>query len=449
MKPQVRVLGAILAAVAVALSGCTGGSQSTPSPTTGATPGSEKPVELVFWHMEQPPNRVAVFQQVIDEFNGSHPSIHVTQQVQDWNTIFSKIGAAVSSGTQPDLMHASGDFTPYVRQMGDVVEPVTALVDELDKVHHFNPAATALYRDQGEMWAVPLYGMIQVLWYRKDLLSKAGITAPPATWEELLADAAKLTSGTTYGLALPAGKNMATDQNVYSFMITAHAEDLYDAQGKVTFDNPNTVRAFDFYNRLLEYSPPDSTNYSWGEPQAAFNTGAAAMAIEKGQYLTPFTAESGRPSSDLGCALIPQPKDNGQPGSIYYAEGIQIMTKDPAKKAAAAEFIKYVLQPEVYGVFLNAEPGLFLPVTEDGMTASSWLGNPTIAEYKGCVDLMLKQAESGQLFGFTHGQYTMSIGIISGQSLIAQTVQKMWVDHMSPQDAVTWGQREMEAAISE
>ena len=53
---------------------------------------------------------------------------------------------------------------------------------------------------------------------------------------------------------------------------------------------------------------------------------------------------------------------------------------------------------------------------------------------------MLKQAESGQLFGFTHGQYTMSIGEITGQSLIAQTVQKMWVDKMSPQEAVTWGQ---------
>lgn len=448
MKSQarVRVLAAVMTAAAVAFSGCTAGSQTTPAPTAGASSGGE-PVELVFWHMEQPPNRVAVFQQVIDEFNSLHPTIRVTQQVQDWNTIFSKIGAAVSSGTQPDIMHASGDFTPYVRQMGDVVEPVTKLVDELDALHHFNPAATALYRDQGEMWAVPLYGMIQVLWYRKDMLNAAGITAPPATWEEMLSVAEKLTTGSTYGVALPAGKNMATDQNVYSLMITAHAEDLYDAAGNVTFDNPNTVRAFEFYNELLKYSPPDSTNYSWGEPQAAFNTGAAAMAIEKGQYLPPFKAESGRPASDLGCALIPQPKENGQPGSIYYAEGIQIMTKDPAKKAAAEEFIKYVLEPEVYGVFLNAEPGLFLPVTEDGMTAKSWLSNPTISEYKDCVDLMLEQAKSGQLFGFTHGQYTMSIGTITGQSLIAQALQKMWVDKMTPQEAVSWGQREMEAAV--
>ncbi len=445
MKPQFRALGAILVAAVVALSGCTGGSQATPSPTGGSAAG--EPVELVWWHMEQPANRVAVFQQVIDEFNDKHPDIHVTQEVQDWNTIFSKIGAAVSSGTQPDLLHASGDFTPYVRQMGDVVVPVTELVDELDQLHRFNPAATALYRDDNEMWAVPLYGMIQVLWYRKDLFSAAGISGPPATWEEMLADAAKLTTGKSYGVAVPAGKNMATDQVVYSLMITAHAEDLYDAEGNVTFDNPNTVRAFDFYNKLLEYSPPDSTNYSWGEPQAAFNTGAAAMAIEKGQYLTPFTAESGRPSSDLGCAMIPQPTDNGQPGSIYYAEGIQIMTKDPAKIAASKEFIKYLLEPEVNGVFLNAEPGLFLPVTEDVMAASSYKDHPTITEYKDCVDLMMKQAESGQLFGFTHGQYTMSIGEITGQSLIAQAVQKMWVEKMSPQEAVTWGQQAMEDAV--
>ncbi|MGZ8815206.1 MAG: ABC transporter substrate-binding protein [Mycobacterium sp.] len=448
-----RRLSVLVAVAAVVFTGCGTGTTPTPTQTTTptqsttATPSSAAPVEIVWWHMEQPPNRVAAYQQVLDDFNASHPGIHVTQQVQDWNTIFSKIGGAIGSNTAPDILHASGDFTPYTRSMGEnVVVPVTDLVNELDQLYHFNPAATALYRD-GEMWAVPMYGMIQVLWYRKDFFRDAAIAAPPATWEELVADAEQLTDGDRYGIALPAGKNMATDQVIYSLMATAHAEDLYDNDGNVTFDNANTVRAFQLYNDLLPFSPPDSTNYSWGEPQAAFNSGAAAMSIEKGQYLPPWEAESGQPASDLGCALIPQPAQNGQPGSIYYAEGMQIMTKDPVKQAAAAEFIKYVMQPDVYGVFLNAEPGLFLPVTEAGLQAQSWLGDPTITKYKDCVNLMLDQAESGVLFGFTHGQYTMSIGEITGQSIIAQTVQKMWVDHMTPQAAVTWGQAEMEAAV--
>lgn len=448
MKRNIRVCGALLAASVVALSGCAAGATGTPlaSGSGGANGANGAKVELVYWHMEQPPNRVAQFQAVIDQFNNSQPGIHVTQQVQDWNQIYSKIAAAVSSKTQPDLLLTSPDFTAYVRSTG-AVQPVTSIVEELDKTHHFIPASTAGYRDKGEYWAVPVYGMVQMLWYRQDLFRKAGITAAPATWDELLAAAAKLTSGNVKGIALPAGKNMATDQVIYSLMITAHAENLFDAQGNVTFNTPDTVRTFDFYKNLLQYSAPDSANYSWGEPQAAFNNGTAAMAIEKGQYLPPFTKESGLPASDLGCAMIPQPTANGQPGSIYYSNGVMVLTTDPAKQAAAKEFLSYVLQPDVYGLWLNAEPGLFLPVTQDGGTAKSWLDLPVISTYKNCVDLMLKQSESGMLFGFTNDQYHSSIGSISSQDLLAQTVQKMYVEKMSASDAVAWGQKQMEAAI--
>ncbi|MBI4219885.1 MAG: sugar ABC transporter substrate-binding protein, partial [Chloroflexi bacterium] len=413
---------------------------------TGGVATAQDTVEVVIWHMEQPPHRVQRFQQVIDQFNSSQPTIHVTQQVQDWNQIYSKIAGAVTSGTQPDILFTIPDFTTYVRTTGGV-QAVTALVNELDAAHHFLPAATAAYRDGEEYWAVPLYGMVQMLWYRKDLFDEAGITSAPATWEEMLEAAARLTSGDTYGVALPAGKNLATDQVIYSFMITAQAENLFDDEGNIAFDNPDTIRTFDFYNQLLQHSPADSANYSWGEPQAAFNSGTAAMAVEKGQYLTPFTSESGQPASSLGCALIPQPGENGQPGSIYYSNGAMIMSSDAAKQAAAGEFLKYLLEPETYGSFLNAEPGLFLPLTQDGQTAESWLGDPVISGYGYCVDLMLEQSQSGMLFGFTHGQYQNSIGFISGQNIIAQTIQKMYIDQVSPEDAVKWGDQQMEEAI--
>ena len=419
---------------------------STAAPPSGSAGGGGAVTQIVLWHMEQPPNRVEGFQKIIDQFNAAHPTIKATQQVQDWNQIYTKIAAAVTSHTQPDILFTIPDFTTYVRTTGGV-QPVTSLVQELDKSHKFFPAALAAYNDQNQYWAVPLYGMVQMLWYRKDLFAKAGISAAPATWEEMLADAAKLTSGSVHGVVLPAGKNLATDQVIFSFMTTAHAENLFDAQGGIAFNNPDTVRTFKFYNELLQYSPADSANYSWGEPQAAFNNGSAAMAVEKGQYLTPFTKESGRPASDLGCALIPQPQSNGQPGSIYYSNAAMIMSSDPAKQAAAGEFLKYVLQPEVYGSFLNAEPGLFLPLTQDGSTAQSWLSDPMISAYKDCVNLMLQQSQSGMLFGFTHGQYENTIGSISGPNLIAHTIQKMFIDKMSPEDAVSWGQQQMQAAI--
>jgi multiple sugar transport system substrate-binding protein len=138
-------------------------------------PGASDSKSLVVWHMEQPPNRVKAFQKVIDRYNATNPRYKVEQQVQDWNQIYTKISGAVQSHTQPDILFTLPDFTTYVRPLG-AVRPVTAVVEKIDAEHHFMKAATAPYHDKGQYWAVPLYGMIQMLWYRKDLFHEAGIS---------------------------------------------------------------------------------------------------------------------------------------------------------------------------------------------------------------------------------------------------------------------------------
>jgi multiple sugar transport system substrate-binding protein len=432
-----RLLAGTVAVVAGLSAAACGGS-------SGAA-GDDKTV--ILWHMEQPPNRVAAFQKLIDSYNATNPEYQVQAQVQDWNQIYTKISGAVQSKTQPDLLFTIPDFTTYVRPLG-AVRPVTALVDELDRQHTFGAAAKAPYRDDDQYWAVPLYGMVQMLWYRKDLFQAAGITAAPRTWSELQTAAQKLTSGDRKGIALPAGKNLATDQVLYSFLLTGGAGNFFHTDGSVRFDTPETVKAVTMYRDLLKLSPSDSGNYSWGEPQAAFNSGAAAMAIEKGQYLAPFEAESGRPASDLGCAPIPVADSGGKPGSIYYSNAAMVMSSDDAKAKGAEAFLKYLLEPENYGAFLNAEPGLFLPLTADGAKAASWTGNEVITKYRGCVDAMLQQSETGALFGFTDGQYVDSIGKISGQNVLAQVVQRVYSSGEQPAAAVKWGDEQMRAAVA-
>jgi multiple sugar transport system substrate-binding protein len=437
MTPGKRLLAvAVTATVGLSAAACGGSS--------GAA-GDDKTV--ILWHMEQPPNRVAAFQKLIDKYNATNPQLKVRAQVQDWNQIYTKIAGAVQSKTQPDILFTIPDFTTYVRPLG-TVRPVTSVVEELDKQHTFSDAATAPYKDDNQYWAVPLYGMVQMLWYRKDMFAKAGITTAPKTWSEMLADAQKLTTGKQKGIAVPAGKNLATDQVLYSLMLTGGAGNFFHQDGSVNFDTPATVKTVSYYRDLLKQSPSDSGNYSWGEPQAAFNSGAAAMAIEKGQYLAPFESESGRPASDLGCAPIPIADDGGKPGSIYYSNAAMVMSNTDAKAAGAEAFLKYVLQPENYGDFLNAEPGLFLPLTKDGATAPSWTSNEVIKKYPDCVNAMLKQSETGALFGFTDGQYVDTIGKISGQNVLAQVVQKVYSSGESPEAAVKWGQEQMQGAVA-
>lgn len=432
-------LGLVAASVAVALglSACGSGSGGASQDAGEGT--------LTLWHMEQPPHRVEAWQKIIDDYNATDPEYRVEQQVQDWNQIYSKIASAVQSQTQPDILFTIPDFTTYVRPLG-AVRPVTETVEELDSEHGFIEAATAPYRDEDEYWAVPLYGMVQMLWYRKDLLEQAGVTEAPETWDDLRAAAEAATKDGQSGIVLPAGKNLATDQVIYSFMLTNGAGQFFTEEGEVDFNRPEVVETFEFYDELMKYSPKDSANYSWGEPQAAFNSGAAAMAVEKGQYLMPFEEESGRPASDLGCAPIPQPAD-GQPGSIYYSNAAMVMAQEDEKATAAEDFLQYLLQPEVYGEFLNAEPGLFLPLTEDGMEAESWTSNEVISQYSECVDKMLKQSESGALFGFVDGQYIDKIGNISGQNILAQVIQRIVIDGEDAASAVAWGEKQMQAAV--
>ena len=308
-------------------------------------------LQITLWHMEEPPNRVERFNEIINAFNKANPNIEINVQVQNWGDVYIKAPGAIKSGNGPDLLFAIPDFTTLIKRL-NVIQPADSIVNKINAKYHFIDAAVAPYRYDGHIWAVPIYGMVQALWYRKDMFNAAGIQAPK-TWDELLKAAQTLTKGGVNGIALPASKSMATDQVIYSFMITAGAKNIIDQNNKVTFNNPNTIRAYEMYAKLLKYSPPDSNSYQWGEPQAQFNSGKAAMAIEKGQYLATFEKESGHPASDLG--VVPMPvAEKGTPGSIYYSNGIMILTNDSKKKAAIAKLFDYLYMPETYGKFINA-----------------------------------------------------------------------------------------------
>lgn len=441
-----KVLASTLAgamAVSTLLAGCSSSGGNSGQPAGSPNSNGEAVTELTLWHMEEPPNRVKRFAEVVEEFNQSHPNIKVKAQVQSWGDAYSKFPASIKAGNGPDLLFTIPDYTTLLKEL-DVVQPVDDIVQKLDEKHKFLTASLAPYQYEDKTWAVPVFGMIQVLWYRKDMLDAEGLQAPK-TWDELLAAAKTLTKDGKYGIALPASKSMATDQVLYSFLVTAGAKSVIDGNNKVTFDNPNTVKAYEMYKELLAFSPPDSNTYQWGEPQAQLNTGQSAMAIEKGQYLATFESESGRPASDLGVAPIPV-ADGGEPGSIYYSNGIMVMTKDAKKKEAIAEFFDYLYEPETYGKFINAEPGLFLPVTEDGAKADSFWNDPVISKYKDQVQVLLDASQKGYLFGFTDG-VASKIGKIAGPNFIAQTLEMIMTSGKSPEEAVKIGQRLMEDAV--
>lgn len=407
---------------------------------------AQEPVEITIWHMEQPPHRVERIQQLIDEFNAANPDIVVSQEPQNWGEIYTKAPAAVAAGNAPELLFAIPDFTPILKDLGQL-QDVTDFVAQLDEAHDFVDAAVEPYAYDGGTWAVPLYNMVHSLWYRKSVFAEAGIEAP-TTWDELLAAAEALTTEDRFGIGLPANRQLYTDQVVYNFMLNAGAEEIYNEDGTIRFNNEATVKAYDFYSQLMQFSPPDSTNWTWGEAEACFASGACAM-IPQFTVITTYDTQAEGDAEDLGVVAFPRSADVEESGAIAYSNGVMILTDDPAKLEAAQRFISFILEPENYGRFLNMEPGLFLPVTEAGSTADSFWEDPMVVKYRTQVETMVANSQNGRLFGFTNGNTFPSIASISAQNILAQVLQMVVVEGMSAADAVAAGQAAMEAAIEE
>lgn len=404
----------------------------------------DDPVEIMIWHMEQPPHRVERIQMLIDEFNAANPGIVVRQEPQNWGEIYTKAPAAVAAGNQPELLFAIPDFTPILKEMGQL-QPVDDFIAEINEMYSFYDTAVEPYNYDGAIWAVPLYNMAHSLWYRKSALEAAGVE-PPTTWDEWLAAVEALTTDGQYGIGVPANRQLYTDQTIYNLMINAGAYEIYNEDGSLRFNNPGTAAAFEFYGQLYQFSPPDSPGWTWGEAEACFASASCAMIMQFTVITTYDTQAEGDPD-DLGVIAIPRSDNVEESGTIAYSNGVMLLTDDPTKQEAALEFLRFLFEPENYGLFLNMEPGLFLPVTEAGAEADSFWNDELVVKYRDQVETMIANSTNGRLFGFTDGNTFPSIAAISAQNLLAQTLQMYLIEGMPIEAALATGQALMEEAI--
>lgn len=405
---------------------------------------AEGPVQVTLWHMEQPPHRVARIQELIDEFNAANPDVVVTQEPQNWGEIYAKAPAAVAAGAGPDMLFAIPDFAPILKNIGALTS-VQDFVTELDGKHDFVDSAVEAYSYDGGVWAVPLYNMTMNLWYRPSVLQAAGVEVPK-TWEEWKAAAETLTAEGQFGMGLPANKQLYTDQTVYSVMLNGGASEIYNEDGTLRFDNPETVAAYDFYASMMPFSPPDSPSWTWGEAESCFVSRSCAMVMQF-TVISSYETQGEGDAGDLGVAPIPVKASGDTPGTIAYANAVMFLNApDSPEREASERFVSFLLEPANYGRFLNMEPGLFMPVTADGATADSFWNDPMVQEYRSQIETVIANGANGKLFGFTSGRVFPAIAAISGQNILAETLQDVVVNGTPAAEAVAAGQARMAEA---
>ncbi len=167
----VATAAAISVALAACSSGGSGGSASGAIVAWGTT--ADKPI----------------IQPSIAQWNKDHPDAKITDSYFGTNDFKSKIKTAVGSPQAPQLVYnwGGGTLSQYVK--AGLVKDLSSDVTSSGFLDNIVPSIAAIGQVDGKTYALPMSSTAPVvLYYNKDVLSKAGISEAPATWDDLLAD---------------------------------------------------------------------------------------------------------------------------------------------------------------------------------------------------------------------------------------------------------------------
>src|SRR3989454_4507792 len=149
------VLATSFVLVAVA---CTGGS-STPSASSSAGGGSV--INLVMWdgYTPPPPKNEAYewvsLQALVDEFNRTHPTIHVTRRYVNSDNALTKLTVALQGNEQPDITYQYGSNMPQLGTTPKVVDLTQKVQDPAFNWNDFFPGERTAATVGGRVLGVP------------------------------------------------------------------------------------------------------------------------------------------------------------------------------------------------------------------------------------------------------------------------------------------------------
>ncbi|MCP3776594.1 ABC transporter substrate-binding protein [Paenibacillus sp. MZ04-78.2] len=198
-KPSttLSLLVVVLSFILVLASACskadeTGKGTQDQSKNSEQTKSAAKPVEIEFWYGlggKLGDN----MKSLIDKFNQSQNEVIVKPIVQgNYSETSQKLQAAIASKKVPAVaLSFNPDWAKkgYYAQLDELLTGEPSIKPD-DYVQAFWKSGQV----DGKQYAIPMYGSTQVLYYRKDMLEKAGIKPEQLrTWEGLAEAAKQLT----------------------------------------------------------------------------------------------------------------------------------------------------------------------------------------------------------------------------------------------------------------
>lgn len=277
---------------------------------------------------------------------------NVTYVRKDPATYETDLVNALASGTGPDLFFIRDDRAVF--DGAKTIHIPFSSLSETQFKNTFLDAARPFVASDGVV-AVPLVADPLVLFWNKDFLAAAGMTAPPRYWDEFIAVGKRLTQQSDAGVikqsavALGEYDNIDNAQDILSALIlqAGGAITVADNTGKLysglapqqgSTGQPS-LSALRFYT---QFADPSQDDYSWNrslpESRTAFAQGSVALYI--GHASESSLIASTNPNLNYAMAPMPQVRD-ARPLNVATVYGLAVPRT--AKNPLGGRTIAYIL----------------------------------------------------------------------------------------------------------
>jgi len=353
---------AAVSAGALALAGC--------APTQ---PASDGPTTITFWHGYTEADG-DVLEQIVDDFNASQDDVVVKTEVKTWDVIDDTLLPALSADEGPEIVAMPAARMPVYADKGAFVD-LGDFYGSDENVAELVPAAVDMMTSDGTQFGVPTGFVPLAVYYNHALFDAAGITDFPATWDEWVDVAAKLTvdengDGTPeqYGLALPDHATVAN--GLWPSLFYGGGGDLV-SDGEAVIDSPENVATLEYWSNAVAQNKISPTGLDGIGADELFSSGKAAMHVG-GPWMASISEEN---DIDYGIDAIPAGPAAQAASAIGVGMGITAQADDAQVKGAEA-FFSYFFSKDVATQW---SLGSGWPPLRGDIPASAVASNPVVA----------------------------------------------------------------------
>ncbi len=332
-----------------------------------ASASAETTVRMM--HVDPNPKNVAVWREIADQFEASHPGTKVKLEYLENEAFKAKLPTLLQSKDAPDLFYSwSGGVLKAQAEAG--------VVKDLSKEMQANggawaksyvPAAMNGVTINGKPMCVPFKLSVIGFFYNKALFKKAGVDAEAiATWDDLTAAVKKLKAAGVTPISVGAGDKWPLHFYWSYLALRLGGEEAF-AAAKAGKDGGFTAKPFVQASTMvqefgkLEPFQPGYLGTKWLDSLGMFADQRAAMLLtfdDSAKRQVAVAADGkGIPLDDLG--VFPFPSVKGGKGDGATFGGVNCWAVSRNASPEALEFAKFLTGKEAEQKM--AEAGMIIP----------------------------------------------------------------------------------------